>query len=62
VYHPQFSVIIAVYNGAKTIEKAIDSVLAQSYASFELIVVDDGSTDDTANIVKNYGDKVHYLY
>lgn len=60
--NPQFSVIIAVYNGVKTIEKAIDSVLSQTFVPFELIVVDDGSTDGTANVVKKYGNKVRYFY
>lgn len=51
---PRFSVIIAVYNGEKTIRRAIESVLGQTYPAHELIVVDDGSTDKTAEVVKSF--------
>ncbi len=50
------SVIIPVYNGAPYIAKAITSVLAQSESSFELIVADDGSTDGTGDIVRQFSD------
>lgn len=48
---PLISVIIPVYNGAKTIRETISSVLAQSFADLEIIVVNDGSTDATAEIL-----------
>lgn len=48
----RFSVIIPLYNKATYVRKAIDSVLGQTFRNFELIVVDDGSTDDSAEIVK----------
>ena len=57
---PKFSVIIATYNSAHTLSKAIDSVLEQSYLAYEIVIVDDGSTDDTFLVVSNYGDKVRY--
>ena len=58
----QFSVVIPVYNGASTIQRAIDSVLAQSYAATQIIVVDDASSDDTAELLqKNYGDQIIYI-
>lgn len=50
------SVIIPTYNRAKTIGRAIDSVLQQTYQNIELIVVDDCSTDDTEKVVKQYKD------
>jgi glycosyltransferase involved in cell wall biosynthesis len=60
--NPKFSVIIAAYNSGATLSKAIDSVLAQSYAAYEIIVVDDGSTDDTSAVVSHYGDKIRYHF
>ncbi len=59
---PLVSVIIPLYNGSQFIEETLDSALAQDYAPFEIIVVDDGSTDDGADIVKKYPAPVRYLY
>ncbi|MFQ6550465.1 glycosyltransferase [Aestuariibius sp. 2305UL40-4] len=53
---PKFSVIMPVYNRADTVKESIGSILAQSYPWFEVIVVDDGSTDDSADIVEAVGD------
>ncbi len=50
----RISVIIPAYNSAKTIEQALDSVQAQNYPDMEIIVVDDGSTDDTVGVVNSY--------
>lgn len=52
------SVIIPVYNGEKYIRCAIDSVLKQDYQSIEIIVIDDGSSDTTLEILNQFGDKV----
>jgi glycosyltransferase involved in cell wall biosynthesis len=52
--NPLISVIIPTYNRGWIIKEAIDSVLAQDYVNFELIVVDDGSTDDTHDILNSY--------
>jgi glycosyltransferase involved in cell wall biosynthesis len=57
----QFSAIIPTFNRANWLEKAILSVLEQSVAPLELIVVDDGSTDDTKKMVSKF-DKVKYIY
>jgi glycosyltransferase involved in cell wall biosynthesis len=56
------SVIIPAYNAGECIGRAIESVLGQSYPEYEIVVVDDGSTDNTAEIVRQYGDKVRYIY
>jgi glycosyltransferase involved in cell wall biosynthesis len=59
----KFSVIIPVFNREDRIRKAVQSVLDQQDASFELIIVDDGSTDNTAQIVKEFADpRVHYFF
>lgn len=59
---PRFSVIVPVFNGARTLGRALDSVLAQTCPAHEIIVVDDGSTDDTAQVVGRYADGVRYLH
>ena len=55
------SVVIPAYNAGKYIGRAIESVLAQSRAADEIIVVDDGSNDDTAEVVGGYGSKVRLI-
>lgn len=52
----RISVILPVFNSEKYIEKAIDSVLKQSLTDFELIIVNDGSTDNTSNIINEFTD------
>lgn len=51
---PMVSVIVAVYNGGRYLCAALDSVFAQNYHPMEVIVVDDGSTDDTASIAQSH--------
>lgn len=60
---PIVSVIIPAYNAEKTIEKSIRSILDQSFTDLECIVVDDGSKDNTASIVKSIDDpRLRYVY
>ena len=54
---PEVSVIIPAYNAANSIERCINSVLNQSFQDLECIVVDDGSKDNTAEIVKSIKDE-----
>ena len=55
---PRVTVIIPTYNRAGCLREAVDSVLAQDFRDFELIVVDDGSTDDTPRLLQEYGEAI----
>jgi glycosyltransferase involved in cell wall biosynthesis len=59
---PLVSIIIPVYNGSNYLRDAIDSALAQTYENCEVIVVNDGSTDNTEQICLEYGDKIRYFH
>lgn len=52
----KITVLLPVYNSEKYIEKAITSILNQTYTDFDLLLIDDGSTDDSAKIIKNFND------
>ena len=58
---PRVSIVIAVYNGASTVERALASVFAQTYTDYEVIVVNDGSTDDTAAVLARFGNRIRVL-
>jgi len=57
MFMPKVSVILSTHNDDKYIGQAVDSILNQTYTDFELILINDGSTDDTAQILDNYADK-----
>lgn len=56
------SVIITVYNGEKYIRQTLQSIMDQEYPNLEIIIVDDGSTDDTASIIKQFPADISYCY
>ena len=60
-HSPLVSVIIPTYNRARVVCHAIDSVLAQSYTATEIIVVDDGSTDNTLDELRSYGERIRLV-
>jgi len=55
------SIIIPVYNGEKYLEETLISCFNQTYSNFEVIAVDDGSTDQSSKILKKYSDKIKIL-
>ncbi len=59
---PCISVVIPTYNRCWILKEAIDSVLAQTYTDYEIIVVNDGSTDDTVNLLKQYDNNIIVIH
>lgn len=58
---PLVSVVIPTYNRSYSLDATIKAVLSQTYKNFEIIIVDDGSTDDTKSIISSFGNKVVYI-
>src|SRR5258707_4901962 len=57
---PRLSVLLPVYNAAESVARAVESILGQSFADFEVIIVDDGSTDGSDEILRRFQDpRVH---
>ena len=55
---PKVSVVVPVYNGGKTVSATVEHLLAQTLAPHEIIVVNDGSTDDTLEVLRSFGDRI----
>ena len=59
---PLISIIVTARNEQTHLESSIQGLLAQDYPKFEIIIIDDGSTDDTAKVASSYGSSVRYVY
>lgn len=62
MHTPLVSVVIPAYNAAATLHECLESVMLQDYPELEVVLVDDGSTDDTPLLAKRFGERVHYVY
>ena len=59
---PQISVIIPAYNCDRYVEQAVESVINQTYPADEIIIIDDGSQDNTRQVLQPYSNYIHYVY
>src|ERR1051326_8398643 len=57
----RFSVIIPTYNRKRLVLQAIDSIMAQTFKDYEVLIIDDGSTDGTQDALRGYLDRIHFL-
>jgi glycosyltransferase involved in cell wall biosynthesis len=62
IKQPLVSVIVPVHNGQRYLAEAVESVRKQNYEPLEIIIIDDGSTDDTEKIARGLGQDIHYLF
>ncbi len=57
----RFSILVPTFNQSKYLRQAIDSILSQSFTRYEVIVIDDGSIDDTPRVLESYGSRIHVI-
>jgi glycosyltransferase involved in cell wall biosynthesis len=62
VTSPLVSIVVNNYNYARFLTECIDSALHQTYAALEIVVIDDGSTDESADVIRNYGDRIKTVF
>lgn len=62
IAHPKISVVIPNYNRARDLQRCLNSLLAQSFKDFEVLVCDDGSSDDSAAVAAQYSDKLDIVF
>src|SRR5579863_7067398 len=58
--NPRFSVLISTYNRPEYVRQTIESVLSQTFTDYEVIVVDDGSTDETRQVLESFGSRIRF--
>ena len=58
---PKVSIIMPAYNASRYVFEAVSSVLNQSYRNFEIIVVDDGSVDETPEVLESFGERIRVI-
>ena len=59
---PTVTCIVPVFNGERYLREALDSIVAQSHQTLDVLLVDDGSTDASAAVAKSYGDRIRYFF
>jgi glycosyltransferase involved in cell wall biosynthesis len=60
--NPKVTILMPVYNGEKYLKEAIDSIISQTFSDFEFLIIDDGSTDSSLELIKSYDDQRIRLY
>ena len=55
--NPKISVLLPVFNGGRFLKESIESILTQTYTDFEILIIDDGSKDNSLDIINNFNDK-----
>ena len=58
----RISVIVPIYNSEKYIKKCLDSIINQTFKEFDIVLVNDGSTDNSLSIIENYKKSIEYLH